>query len=255
MRGPIRDIIIHLLGYVASDVDIDAAGEGGRPDVTARVPSGLQDAKGRATKIDWIVVEAKDEHRCFVDTTSRESIFEKKSKYVGADTAWFVMVEPCAWIIRPVAGNDLTPNADISIPLNGITEPEFKGLTEALHADKAGVSAQLMKFREGDLRMIAVEKLSVQNGPTSSKMVLNRIMLNRRRFFQQVREATAHLQGALVAHLPGLIQKYKRIGNWPKYFGLNSGEMGKLLTRIRSLFTASHKGQNKAVSMIGNRHA
>lgn len=39
MYGPIRDIFIQILGYSAGDVDIDTAGEGGRPDVTARAPS------------------------------------------------------------------------------------------------------------------------------------------------------------------------------------------------------------------------
>lgn len=228
MYGPIRDIIIHILGYVAADVDIDTAGEGGRPDVTARAPSGLEDAKGRPAKIDWIVVEAKDEHNCFVDATSRESIFEKKSKYVGADTAWFVMVEPCAWILRPVAGNSLTPDADISISLDGITEQDFKRLTAVLTADKAGVSTQLARFREGDLRMIAVEKLSVQTSSAPSKRVLNRIKLNRKRFFQQVREATSHLQGAVAgafARLDPEIKVYRQLAEafWAE-FGENNGE-------------------------------
>jgi hypothetical protein len=115
MYGPIRDIFIHVLGYPAADVDIDTAGEGGRPDVTVRAPSGLKDGRGRETKIDWIVVEAKDEHHCFTDPAAKENIFGKKSKYVGTDTAWFVMVEPCAWVLRPVAGNDLTPDADVTI--------------------------------------------------------------------------------------------------------------------------------------------
>lgn len=228
MYGPIRDIIIHILGYVAADVDIDTAGEGGRPDVTARAPSGLEDVKGKPAKIDWIVVEAKDEHNCFVDATSRESIFEKKSKYVGADTAWFVMAEPCAWILRPVAGNNLTPDADITISLDGITEQEFKRLTAALTSDKAGVSSQLARFRDGDLRMIAVEKLSAQAGSTPSKRVLNRVKLNRKRFFQQVREATSHLQGAVAgafARLDPEIKAYRQLAEtfWAE-FGKNNGE-------------------------------
>lgn len=196
MYGPIRDILIHVLGYEAADVDIDTAGEEGRPDVTARAPSGLLDAKGKPARIDWLVVEAKDEHGCFVNTASREAIFEDKSKYVGAHTAWFVMVEPKAWILRPVAGNKLTPDADITIELDGITEPTFKRLAEALEAEKAGVSQQLVRFREGDPSLIAVEKLS-SSEKSPSKRSVNRVRLNRKRFFQLVREATAHLQTAV----------------------------------------------------------
>lgn len=61
MYGPLRDLFIHVLGYPASDADIDITGEGGRPDVTVRAPSGLLDGKGRVAKTDWIVVEAQDE--------------------------------------------------------------------------------------------------------------------------------------------------------------------------------------------------
>ncbi|BCO27317.1 hypothetical protein MIZ03_2205 [Rhodoferax lithotrophicus] len=107
MYGPIRDIFIQVFGYIASDVDIDTAGEGGRPDVTARAPSGFVDSRDNPMKIDWVVVEAKDERGCFMSAKYREKNFlVKKSKYVTADTAWFVMVEPDAWVIRPVAGGN-----------------------------------------------------------------------------------------------------------------------------------------------------
>ena len=197
MYGPIRDIFIQLLGYSAADVDIDTIGEGGRPDVTARAPSGLLDSKGNALKIDWLVVEAKDENHCFTVATSRENIFEQKSKYITAHTAWFIMVEPDAWVLRPVAGNNLTSDADIIIDLTHDDVHEFIRKTESLHVNKAGVSHQLAKFREGDLRMIAVEKLSAPLGSQPTKRALNRIKLNRKRFFQQVREATSYLQSAV----------------------------------------------------------
>lgn len=47
MYGPLRDLFIHVLGYVAADVDIDTSGEGGRPDVTVRAASGLIDEVGK----------------------------------------------------------------------------------------------------------------------------------------------------------------------------------------------------------------
>jgi hypothetical protein len=103
-------------------VDIDTTGEGGRPDVTARAPSGLTDSKGKQTKIDWIVLEAKDECGCFVNTKSREEIFSKKSKYIGTNTAWFVMVEPEVFIARQVTGNDFAKTNDLELRLDGLTK-------------------------------------------------------------------------------------------------------------------------------------
>jgi hypothetical protein len=211
MYGPIRDIFVNILGYPAADVDIDTTGEGGRPDVTVRALSGQLDAKGGSAKIDWIVIEAKDENRCFTEVDSRESIFEKKSKYVGLHTAWFVMVEPHAWVIRPVAGNDLSAQADIVVPIEPGGESAFRVALEALAADKAGVPKQLAKFREGDVSMIAYEKLSTLDADPP-KRIANRIRLNRKRFFQQIRAATEHLQvavGGALARIEPEIQAYQ----------------------------------------------
>ena len=205
MYGPIRDIFIHVLGYPAGDVDIDVTGEGGRPDVTARAPSGFLDAKGDSPKIDWIVVEAKDERGCFVDSVSRELIFEKKSKYVGPHTAWFVMAEPTVWVLRPVAGAALSADADVKVHIEKGGEATFRKQLEALMADKAGVSQQLSKFRDGDVSMVASEKLAVPAAnPPPSKQTLTRIALNRKRFFQEIRDATTHLQSAVAGELARL---------------------------------------------------
>lgn len=214
MYGPLRDLFIHILGYPAGDVDIDTAGEGGRPDLTIRVPSGLLDAKGQGIKIDWIVVEAKDEPDCFVNPASREAIFEKKSKYVGPHTAFFVMVEPRAWIIRPVSGGILSAAADIQIPFSGLTEKAFAEATVALSSDTAGVSTQLARFRAGDATMIAVEKLEFPASPLS-KPLQNRTRLAKKRFFQQIREATMHLQSAVagvLARIQPNLSHYQQLG-------------------------------------------
>ena len=226
MYGPIRDIFIQILGYSTGDVDIDTAGEGGRPDVTARAPSGLKDTKGNALKIDWLVVEVKDERHCFTVQTSRENIFEQKSKYITAHTAWFVMIEPDAWVLRPVAGNNLTPDADIVIDLNDISEQDFIKLTESLHVNKAGVSNQLAKFRDGDLRMLAVEKLSPPIDIEPTKRTLNRIKLNRKRFFQQVREATTYLQSAVSGAFSRLEPEIKQYQNMAELFWEEFGKNG-----------------------------
>lgn len=196
MYGPIRDLFIHVLGYPAADVDIDTAGEGGRPDVTARAPSGLHDGKGKQVKIDWIVVEAKDERGCFLNTRSREEIFSKKSKYIGTNTAWFVMVEPEAIIARQVTGNDFAVTNDIEVRLDGLTKHDFVQRLELLRHSAAGVPNQLKRFRGGDTRLIACEKLTKPDPATSSQRELNRYRVTRKRFFDSVREVTAHLQNA-----------------------------------------------------------
>jgi hypothetical protein len=228
MYGPLRDIFIHVLGYPAADVDIDTAGEGGRPDLTIRAPSGLIDAKGREEKTDWIVVEAKDERGRFARPDSRETIFEKKSKYIGPHTAYFVMAEPEAWVVRPVSGAVLTAEADIEIPLAGIDEPGFRRAAIGLLADQAGVSAQLVRFRSGDETLIGVEKLD-SAAPFPTQAMKNRLRLARNRFFQQIREATAHLQttvaGALARLKPEIDDfKAKGEGFWQE-FGEN-GDQG-----------------------------
>lgn len=197
MYGPLRDVFVHVLGYPAADVDIDTTGEGGRPDVTARAPSGFGDASGKQARIDWVVVEAKDEPGSFRDPAKREAIFEQKAKYVGAHTAWFVMVEPDFWVLRAVGGGVLTADADIEIDANGLTETQFKQLAVALLASGAGVSVQLERFRGGDISMIAIEKLSITDA-NPTKRVVNRVRLNRKRFFQQIRESTVHLQSAVL---------------------------------------------------------
>lgn len=196
MYGAIRDLFVHVLGYPAADVDIDVAGEGGRPDVTARAPSGLTDAKGKQVKIDWIVVEAKDERGCFLNPKTREEIFSKKSKYIGTNTAWFVMVEPEAIIVRQVTGNDFSTVNDIELRLDGLHKQDFVHQLELLKHNVAGVPNQLKRFREGDTRLIACEKLTKPDPASSTQRTLNRYRVTRKRFYESVREVTSHLQNA-----------------------------------------------------------
>lgn len=98
MYGPLRDLFCDILGYPKGSVLLDIAGEAGRPDVTCRAPSGITDRNGKALEIDWIVVEAKDEHDAFSSLAKREVIFGQKAKYIRPDTAWFVMVDPKIFI-------------------------------------------------------------------------------------------------------------------------------------------------------------
>ena len=115
MYGPLRDLFVQVFGYPAGDVDIDVIGDGGRPDVTVRAPSGLIDLGGLPVKISWIVVEAKDESGCFRNEDSREDIFAEKSKYIGTNTGWFVMVDPSTLVARRVGGRDAWKDIVVSL--------------------------------------------------------------------------------------------------------------------------------------------
>ncbi len=216
MYGPLRDIFIHVLGYPATDVDIDTTGEGGRPDVTARAPSGVYDAKRKPIKIDWIVLEAKDERGCFVNPRTREEIFSKKSKYIGSNTAWFVMVDPEVIIARQVTGSDFSQANDIEVSLDGLIKPDFLNRFDQLKYAYAGVPMQLKRFREGDTRLIATEKLTNPDPTNSNRRDLNRYQVSRKRFFTSVREITMHLQNAtrhtLTEAWPEL-ERYQKLAN------------------------------------------
>lgn len=226
MYGPLRDLFVNILGYPPTDIDIDTAGEAGRPDLTIRAPSGFLDGRGNEAKIEWIVVEAKDERGCFVDPVLREKIFAEKSKYVGLHTAYFVMAEPEAWVIRPVAGMATGAEADIVIPLAHLSEAELRDRIVSLHCERAGVSLELKRFREGDTAIIGVEKLSIP-GKTLEDLTpaqKTRIRLARKRFFDQVRDATQHLQEAVAGALARLgpnIATYRSDaeGFWAQFSG------------------------------------
>ncbi len=195
MYGPLRDLFAYVLGYASRDVDIDTAGTEGRPDVTVRAPSGLIDFAGRQRLIDWIVVEAKDEPRAFLDPDSRERIFASKSKYITPNTAWFVMADPQSLVARPAQSSAAPGTADIVFELDGKeTLAAFKDAFRLLHADVAGVPERLAAFRRGDTSAIATDKLAYDGNP--NKIRENRVALNRRTFFATIRETTELLQDA-----------------------------------------------------------
>jgi hypothetical protein len=221
MYGPLRDIFISVLGYPPSNVDIDTLGDEGRPDLTVNAPSGILNADGTSRNGSWIVVEAKDEPGCFLDPDSREAIFAVKEKYVGPHTAWFVMVDPLCFVFRPVTGLVHTGDADIVIEIAGLTEAQFRIRCQQLLFELAGVSAQLERFRQGDPKMIAVDRLSASSKSPSLKES-NQVRLNRKRFFDQIREATQQLQESVAMTLGRLrpeIDAFQRDANafWAEF--------------------------------------
>jgi hypothetical protein len=210
MYGPLRDIFCDVLGYPRPKVVIDVAGEGGRPDVTCRAPSGLTDRAGKSIDIDWIVVEAKAEHHAFSSETKRELIFSKKSKYIGPDTAWFIMVDPTRLVARPTFSAELNALNDIEFRLDdSASEADFRAKFTSLAADRAGVPERLKSFRAGDTSLIATEKLIV--APITSVRAENQLALARRNFYSALRRTTQALQEATLQTLRSLKPELTRI--------------------------------------------
>ena len=218
MYGAIRDLLCDFLDYPRPKVVIDTAGEGGRPDVTCRAPSGLVDARGSETDIDWVVVEAKDERDAFSNPDNREDIFAKKAKYITADTAWFVMVDPEIMVARPVQSAELTPTNDIVFKLDGSEdEAAFQAKFERVKYGVAGVPERLKAFRAGDESGIATEKLIIPDKAT--KREKNQVQLARRNFFSTLRATTQALQEATLHGLRGLKPKLEEIKAAVEEFG------------------------------------
>lgn len=192
MYGHLRDLFIEVLGYPAGDVDIDRRGERGRPDLTVFAPGGAAE-----TRVAWIVLEAKDEHGACRTPQARARLFAEKSKYITADTAWFVMADPTAIVAR---GSDKGTSADADIVIlltSGLSIDEFAEALAPLRAEAAGVPQLLHRFREGDEALIATEKLS---GDGLDSLAVE---IARNGFFDGLAETTRLLQaatfGALVA--------------------------------------------------------
>lgn len=199
MYGHLRDLFVHFLGYPGRQVVIDTAGDAGRPDLTCRAPSGLTDTNGRALEIDWIVVEVKDQRYGLTTADKREALFAEKSKYITPNTAWFVMADPLTFVARPVLSGTFDPANDIEFHFSGEDEEAFRQKFAALRAEVAGVSERLARFREGDTRLIATEKLIAPDDAT--KRVQNRVQVARRAFYATLRDTTHGLQQATLRTL------------------------------------------------------
>lgn len=193
------ELFVHYLGYARSQVLADATGDAGRPDLTVRAPSGLTLASGKPHEIDWIVVEAKDARTNLANEDVREALFAEKSKYITPNTAWFVMVTPRLFVARPVMSGDHSPVNDIEFVFEGESEPDFTRKFAGLHADRAGVPDRLRRFREGDLSLIATDRLLAPDDAT--KREKNRALLARRTFYAALRDTTRTLQDATVQTL------------------------------------------------------
>ena len=141
MYGPLRDMFALALGYERRRIDIDRRGARGRPDLTV-----FADGATEAQSVPWIVLEAKDERDAVTPPARRAALFAEKAKYITADTAWFVMVDPVLLVARPVErGTDA--GGDIEVPLAGIDIDAFAAALAPLAAERAGIPPMLDRFR------------------------------------------------------------------------------------------------------------
>ena len=191
MYGPLRDLFVEVLGYPPQDVDIDRSGARGRPDITVFAPGAVE-----SSKVAWIVLEAKDEHDACKTPAKRKALFAEKSKYITADTAWFIMVDPTTLVARPAdRGGDAS--TDIVLDLATLTYDAFIESTAELRAEIAGVPHLLSRFRDGDESLIAIDRLTGTSDELSETLARNA-------FFDGLEETTQRLQAATLSALTAI---------------------------------------------------
>ena len=211
MYAPLLDMFALALGYDRRAIDIDRAGTRGRPDLTIFAPGGMA-----GSRIPWIVVEAKDERDAVTTPARRAALFGEKAKYITADTAWFIMVDPTTLVARPVErGTDA--GGDIEVPIAGLDLDMFAAALAALASGFAGVPSRLERFRAGDESLIGVDKLSGTGDALARR-------ISRDTFFDGLRETTGLLQNAVIAALAATLAERRRIaadvGTFAAEFGV-----------------------------------
>lgn len=189
MYGPLRDIFINVLGYPARSVHIDRSGTRGRPDITV-----MADGAVPKEPVSWIVLEAKESRTACGPEVKRAALFAEKSKYITADTAWFVMVDPTTLVARP-ADQGENAGRDIVLDLGTINIETFQEQLAPLRAEVAGVPHLLERFRAGDEDLIAVDKLSGDDTDAVARAVA------RNAFYDSLEETTRTLQQAAIGAL------------------------------------------------------
>jgi hypothetical protein len=156
MHTALRDLFVDILGYPKTSIVVDTAGARGRPDVTIYAPGGAV-----SSQVSWIVLEAKDETGAVSTGTKRLKLYAEKAKYITADTAYFVMVDPQQLIARG-AGLGRQEHADIELEWATVTPEAFLHALEPLRAEVAGIPVVMQRFRDGDESLIACDRLSIE---------------------------------------------------------------------------------------------
>jgi len=205
----VRDIYVNILGYRPVDLLVDTADQiGGIPDLCVLGPSGIPDSP----PIRWLVVEVKDEPGVFLNEASRAAIFRDKAKYIGLDTAWFVMIDPECFVLRPVTSRSAQYDAsrDVILRWDGLTEEAFRSACCEIQAENAATNPRLDAFRAGDETHIAEVKLS--NRPEAA-IALDEASLaeSRAEFYQALRSAAGLLKLASERALETLAARAREI--------------------------------------------
>ncbi len=159
----VRDLFLHVLGFRPGDLLVDTSDEiGGIPDLAVLAPNGLTDGSGVALTTRWLVVEVKDEPGVFRRPASRERIFREKAKYIGLDTAWFVLIDPECFVLRPVTSRAAScdPARDAVLIWDELTEETFRAACREIHAENSAINPRLEAFRRGEEAHIAEVKLT-----------------------------------------------------------------------------------------------
>jgi hypothetical protein len=211
MYGSLRDILAVGLGYEREEIFIDRSGSRGRPDLTIFAEGGIKNAL-----VPWIVLEAKDEHGIVADRGMRAALFEEKAKYITADTAFFVMVDPTMMVARPVECGQ-SDARDIELELPSTQLDAFAEKFTELGKSVAGVPPLLDRFRRGDPTLIGVEKLS-----GAGDELMQRIA--RDSFFDALRETTDLLQKSVEGALGATSERRAAIETEVRVFRERFGE-------------------------------
>ena len=193
MYQPLSDLFVDVLGYHRRDIDIDTSGPRGRPDLTVYAPGGAA-----RRRVPWIVIEAKDEPGAAADPRRRLTLYGNKAKYITADTAFIVMIDPTMIVARGAAIG-MAATADIELPLTGISLEDFAERLAPLRSEIAGVPHALERFRAGDESLIAFDRLSPP--PAANPDALLAVQVARNVFLDSLTETTRHLQEAVARAL------------------------------------------------------
>ena len=204
----IRDLFITVFGYRAADLIVDTADQaGGIPDLAVLAPSGIPDS----APIRWLVVEVKDEGGVFLDPESRAVIFRDKAKYIGLDTAWFAMIDPQCFVLRPVTSRtaQYDPDRDVVLLWEKITQGSLRNACAEILAENSSSNPRLEAFRRGEASQIAEVKLG--NRPGADALPEPRIAEARAEFYLALRSATNLLNLASQRALDTLAQRAREI--------------------------------------------
>lgn len=207
-------IFVEVLGYGKSSVVIDTVGTRGRPDLTVYAPGNTA-----STRVAWLVVEAKAEPGAAASHTNRSRLYGEKAKYITADTAYIVMVDPTMLVVR--GASIAHASADIEVPFAGLTIETFIETLAPIRAEVAGVPALLSRFREGDETLIACDKLFAD--PSADDDTKLAVRVNRNVFFDSLAETTQLLQRAALHALAAIRPGRGRIQQLVAEFAVKYG--------------------------------